>query len=84
VDVKREKLTEAQWSLVFQLRCRSKQGQHLAPEDLALLEAAFNEDSKRYSAMEPDVFNTTAPFGSNVTTKKKSVPKKASKKKTSA
>ena len=62
----RKKLTEAQWRLVFQLRCRSKQGQHLAQEDLALLDAAFNEDSKRYGAMEPDVFNTTVPLGSNV------------------
>jgi hypothetical protein len=66
VDVKRKKLTEEQWRVVFQLRCRSKQGQHLAQEDRELLAVAFNEDSKRYGAMEPDVFNTTAPFGSDV------------------
>jgi len=51
---------------VFQLRCRSKQGQDVSQEDLALVYAAFHEDLERYSAMEVDVFNATVPFGSSV------------------
>jgi hypothetical protein len=61
-----KKLTEEQWRRVFQLRCRSKQGQDVSQEDLALVYAAFHEDLERYSAMEVDVFNATVPFGSSV------------------
>jgi len=61
-----KKLTEEEWRRVFQLRCRSKQGQDIAKEDLALVDAAFRDDLERYSAMEVDVFNATVPFGSSV------------------
>ena len=63
---RRKKLTEEEWRRVFQLRCRSKQGQDIAKEDLALVDAAFRDDLERYSAMEVDVFNATVPFGSSV------------------
>ena len=59
------KLTENEWSQVFQLRCRSKQGQYLPPEAHALMEAACKEDFSRYSAMAEGVFNATVPFGSH-------------------
>ena len=59
-----KKLTEEEWRRVFQLRCRSKQGQDVAKADLALVAAAFRDDPKRYSTMEVDVFNATVPFGS--------------------
>lgn len=63
---RRKKLTEEEWRRVFQLRCRAKQGQAIAKEDLALIAAAFRDDLERYSAMEVDVFNATVPFGSTV------------------
>lgn len=65
-----KKLTEEEWRRVFQLRCRSKQGQELAKADLALVAAAFRADPKRYSALEVDVFNATVPFGSTARRKK--------------
>lgn len=65
MSVRRKKLTEEEWRRVFQLRCRTKQGQDVAQRDLALVYAALREDPKRYSAMDVDVFNATVPFGSN-------------------
>lgn len=61
---KKRKLTDAEWLKVFQLRCRSKQGQEISKEDRALVDAAFNEDPERYGALEPEVFDATVPFGS--------------------
>lgn len=60
------KLTESEWSAVFRLRCRSKSGSHLSPEDLDLCKAARDEAPKRYSAMDADVFDAPVPFGSAV------------------
>ena len=60
----KRKLDAAEWSQVFRLRCRSKSGSHLSPEELDLCKAAMNEDPKRYSAMDADVFDATVPFGS--------------------
>lgn len=59
-------LTEAEWAQVFRLRCKSKQGQTLTHKERTLVEAAFESDQKRYSAMEPSVFDATVPFGSSV------------------
>ena len=59
-------LTEAEWRRVFDLRCKSKRGEYLSPEDRALTTRAWNEDEKRYGDMEADVFNATVPFGSTV------------------
>jgi hypothetical protein len=63
---KRKKLTEADWAKVFAMRCKGKRGEALTKEERALVDAAFNEDEARYGAMEPDVFDATVPFGSNV------------------
>jgi hypothetical protein len=65
---KRAKLTKAEWARVFHLRCESKSGRasSFTKEDRALIDAAYNENEKRYNAMEKDVFNATVPFGSNV------------------
>lgn len=63
---RRRKLTEAEWRDVFQIRCRAKQGLPLSKADRALFDAAFNEDPDRYAKMEPNVFDATVPFGSNV------------------
>lgn len=60
------KLTEDDWRRVFTLRCKSKQGQTLADDERALIEAAWKENKKRYTAMERAVFVATAPFGSTV------------------
>lgn len=62
----KRKLTENDWSNVFRLRCRTKQGQEISEADRALINAAYAEDPIRYKALEPDVFDATVPFGSNV------------------
>ena len=67
---RRKKLTEEEWRRVFQLRCRTKQGQEISKEELALTATAFREDPKRYSALEVDVFNATVPFGSTARRKR--------------
>lgn len=63
---KNTKLTEAEWSEVFRLRCRSKRGESLSPEERKLIERAWKTDRKRYGSMDADVFNATVPFGSSV------------------
>ena len=62
--VRKARLTEEAWRRVFQLRCKSKQGQQLDTDDRVLIDAAFAEDPRRYGAMDADVFNATVPFGS--------------------
>ena len=61
---KRRAITEMEWVTVFSLRCKSKRGQRLSPEEQSLVDAAWETDQPRYAAMEPDVFNATVPFGS--------------------
>jgi len=61
----KRKLDAAEWSAVFRLRCRSKSGSQLSPEELDLCKAAMEEDPKRYSGMNSDVFDATVPFGSS-------------------
>lgn len=63
---KRRKLTNAEWRLVFRLRCQSKQGGKLSEQEHALVNRAYEEDEERYGDMETDVFNATVPFGSSV------------------
>jgi hypothetical protein len=50
-------LTEAEWSKVFDARCRSKRGEALTDEQRALVDAAYDSDPKRYVSLEPRVFN---------------------------
>lgn len=61
---KKRTLTEDEWRQVFQLRCKSKRGESLSKEERRLVDDAWKSDEKRYSAMEPDVFDATVPFGS--------------------
>ena len=58
-------LTEDQWAEVFRLRCRSKRGDRLFPDEQKLIEQAFRENRQRYVEMNEDVFNSTIPFGSS-------------------
>ncbi len=60
---KKPKPTESDWTWIFELRCKSKRGQELSKEEQALCARAFNEDRKKYSDTEIDVFNATKPFG---------------------
>jgi hypothetical protein len=60
----RKRLTEAEWSLVFDVRCRSKRGEATARREQALVARAYGEDPARYKAMEGDVFDATVPAGS--------------------
>lgn len=71
---RRRKLTEAEWSDVFQICCRAKQGLPLSKADRVLIDAAFNEDPDRYAKMELDVFDATVPFGSNVRARRQVPP----------
>ncbi len=60
---KRKKLTEAEWSQVFRIRCRSKSGSQPSADEMKLLDRAFKEDPDRYKAMNERVFDETKPFG---------------------
>lgn len=62
---KKPPLTDREWAQVFTLRCRSKRGERLAPEEQALVERAFKEDRARYSKMDERIFSETLPFGSD-------------------
>lgn len=67
---RRRKLTEAQWSTVFRLRCRTKSGNSISDDERRLIEAAWSEDPERYRQMNPDVFDATVPVGSNARAKR--------------
>lgn len=58
------KLTEGDWSRVFEARCKTKRRQAISTADQALVETAFREDAARYAAMTADVFDATVPAGS--------------------
>lgn len=64
------KLTDDSWAKVFEIRCRSKRGESVTPQELALCSRAMREDQKRYKGMSSDVFDATVPFGSNVKAKR--------------
>jgi hypothetical protein len=51
------------WNKVFELRCRSKRGERLWPEEHNLIEKAYKANPKKYGAMEKAVFEATKPFG---------------------
>lgn len=61
---RRPKLTEAEWSKVFELRCKGKRGEHLSDDERSLVDRAYREDPDRYAALGPKVFEATKPFGS--------------------
>jgi hypothetical protein len=60
---KKSKLTDADWRDVYRLRCRSKQGITLEPNERRLIIAAHREDAKRYADMNGAIFEATKPFG---------------------
>jgi hypothetical protein len=62
---KKPKLTEGEWERVFQLRCRSKRGERLGEDALALCVRAYAEDRERYAALNPRVFEATKPWGAS-------------------
>lgn len=62
---KKEKLSESDWREVFRVRCLMKRGMAVTAEERALVDASWVEDQKRYSKMEPDIFDATVPFGSS-------------------
>jgi hypothetical protein len=62
--MKKRTLTDGEWRDVFAACCRSKRGEWLSEKDRALVDAAFASDPKRYSDMQPDVFDATVPAGS--------------------
>jgi hypothetical protein len=53
------------WERVFQIKCKSKNGQTLTDEERGLIEEAFQTDPRRYRDLEGEVFNATVPFGSS-------------------
>lgn len=60
---------EINWSKVFDVRCRSKRGERLTPEEQEFCRRAYEADPKRYAAMNADVFNETVPAGSTARAK---------------
>ena len=47
----------------FKLRCQSKQGIRLHPDDQKFVERIFKKYQEWYSSTERDVFEATKPFG---------------------
>lgn len=58
------KLDDDGWRKVFDLCCKSKRGGGLTPDETAFVTRAWREDPDRYKALQPRVFDETAPFGS--------------------
>jgi len=56
-------LDEAEWAEVFKIRCRTRRGQPISEDGHRLVLAAFNDNRKRYAAMDRAVFEETRPFG---------------------
>jgi len=48
------------------LRCQSKRGVRLHPEDKVFVERMYSEYPEWYEATEKTVFVRTAPFGANI------------------
>lgn len=59
-----KEMTQAERERLFDLRCRSKRGEYLSPEDVSFLESMWKQFPEQYSAMQPEVFEATKPFGS--------------------
>jgi len=47
----------------MKLRCDSKRGSRLHPEDLAFCEKMFNEFPEWYAFIEDEIWEKTKPFG---------------------
>lgn len=50
---------------LFDLRCRSKRGEYLRPEDITFLDDCWKRWPIQYASMSGLVFEETKPFGSN-------------------
>ena len=48
---------------LFALRCRSKRGEHLSPDDLQFLESCWKQWPGEYAALSERVREATLPFG---------------------
>ncbi len=62
-DMKCKPLTESDWIKIFRLRCRSKKGEELTPEERKLCRRAWKENPERYMIEDKAVFEATKPFG---------------------
>lgn len=60
---KKKPLTESDWDRVFKLRCRSKRGEYISPEDFEFMQRAWKSDKKRYGELDAKVFEATKPYG---------------------
>jgi hypothetical protein len=61
----KRKLTEAEWSRVFDIRCKTKRGERVSDDDMTLVMQAFAEDAKRYENLSSRVYEATKPFGTD-------------------
>lgn len=61
--MKRRKFTpsESDWQKCFELRCRTKRGERIAPEEQTFVALMWKADPARYSAMGQAVFEATKP-----------------------
>ena len=61
------KLSKREHEIVcFDLRCQTKRGIRLHPDDGKFVEKMFNDFPEWYEPTQDDVFNATVPFGSTV------------------
>lgn len=49
---------------LFDLRCRSKRGDHISPQELQFLRESYKKWPSAYRAIGATVFEETKPFGS--------------------
>lgn len=57
-------MTCAEKERLFDLRCRSKRGEYISPEDFKFLEHCWKTWPIEYSLLQGKVFEATKPFGS--------------------
>ncbi len=48
---------------LFEVRCKSKRGGQLTPQEVRFLDQCYRRYREQYRAMEQAVFDATKPFG---------------------
>ena len=60
---KEQMMSRLERGRLFSLRCRSKRGEYLMPEDLKFCEDMLKRFPEEYKRMDSEVFEATKPFG---------------------
>ena len=57
-------MTKEDEDKLFNIRCKSKRGEHISTEENAFCKTMYMKYNNEYKAMDRKVFIETAPFGS--------------------